>query len=316
MRKVGKRLWDKEVLTFEQMLNIHDKYQIVISVSERYEKQMAKQLTSAGIDNYLFLKEAYEQIKYKSDLNLQKYQNMYEGKRCFIVGTGPSLKIEDLEALEAQGEITIASNKIFKLFDQTTWRPDIYCVIDNLVIKQYRSVIAKLPVKNILLANIGAEEVDFWKANGSSNIDIFRLIYKPFEGKRYPEFSFSPDRYVIEGFTVTYAIMQWAVYMGFKEMYLLGIDFDYGDKETGYKHFMNRYDNPEEAVNPPRLDKCLKAYEVAEKLSYRNGFRIFNATRGGKLEVFERVNIDDLIKRGRKQGKRDRNEAVYSVWSR
>lgn len=295
-QKVGTQLFGKEIMSFEKLIKIHKEYQVVISVSECYEKQLAEQLENIGIKKYLFLKEAYEQIKFKSDPILRKYQNMYEGKRCFIIGTGPSLKTEDLEALEAQGEITIASNKIFKLFDKTAWRPDIYCTIDSLVLKEYMDVITELPIKTILLANVEATEVNSWETRGLSNINAFRLVYKPYEGDDCPEFSSSPDRYVMEGFTVTYAIMQWAAYMGFKEMYLLGIDFDYGSKETGYKHFMDGYDRPNEVVKPPRLDKCLKAYEKAEWFSRRNGFRIYNATRGGKLEVFERVDIEKLIK--------------------
>lgn len=37
-----------------------------------------------------------------------------------------------------------------------------------------------------------------------------------------------------------------------------------------------------------------KAYEAAELYSREYGFRIYNATRGGCLEVFERVNFDSL----------------------
>lgn len=294
-KKVGTDVCGKKVMSFADLVKRQEEYQIVISVSERYEGELAKQLEQAGVRKYLFLKEAYEQIKFKSNPALQKYRNRYQGKRCFIIGTGPSLKVEDLEALGRQGEITIASNKIFKLFDQTDWRPDIYCAIDNLVLQQYGETIARLPIPTILLADIWSEEEKRLKENAYANVETFRLVYKPFEGEALPEFSAAPDRYVIEGFTVTYAIMQWAAYMGFTEMYLLGIDFDYGNKETGYKHFMSGYDGENEKVRDPRLDKCLKAYEMAEQYSRRNGFRIFNATRGGKLEVFERADIDKII---------------------
>ncbi len=37
------------------------------------------------------------------------------------------------------------------------------------------------------------------------------------------------------------------------------------------------------------------AYEYAEKYSREHGFRIYNATRGGYLEVFERVNLNDVL---------------------
>ena len=37
------------------------------------------------------------------------------------------------------------------------------------------------------------------------------------------------------------------------------------------------------------------AYQYAEKYSRENGFRVYNATRGGYLEVFERVDFDSLF---------------------
>ena len=37
------------------------------------------------------------------------------------------------------------------------------------------------------------------------------------------------------------------------------------------------------------------AYEYADKYSREHGFRIYNATRGGFLEKFERVSLDELL---------------------
>ena len=289
IEKVGTVIDGIKVISFAEMKELYDKYDIVVSVSPKYEDILIKQLKSEGVKRYYKLEEAYDAVRYKSIPELKKYKNKYKGRRCFIIGTGPSLTVKDLEILQSNREISIASNKIFKIFDKTTWRPDIYCTIDNLVLKEYGQDIVQLPIETILLANNCINKL-------KENIDYFRLIYKPYDNDTYPEFSSEPDKYVIEGFSVTYAIMQWASYMGFTEMYLLGIDFDYGNKETGYKHFINNYDKKDEKVNPPRLDKCLKAYEMAEMYSRKNGFRIYKATRGGKLEVFERVDFDSLFR--------------------
>ena len=37
------------------------------------------------------------------------------------------------------------------------------------------------------------------------------------------------------------------------------------------------------------------AFEAAEKLSGKYGMKLYNATRGGKLEAFERVDFDSLF---------------------
>ena len=57
----------------------------------------------------------------------------------------------------------------------------------------------------------------------------------------------------------------------------------------------DNYLNQGEVVNQPNLERCERAYKRAEIYSRDNGFRIYNATRGGKLEVFERVDFDSLF---------------------
>ncbi|MCC8155583.1 MAG: hypothetical protein LIP01_16240 [Tannerellaceae bacterium] len=56
------------------------------------------------------------------DLNVFKDTKI--GKRCFIVGNGPSLAIDDLNMIA--GEDSFASNGIFGLLDKTVWRPTYY----------------------------------------------------------------------------------------------------------------------------------------------------------------------------------------------
>jgi hypothetical protein len=46
---------------------------------------------------------------------------------------------------------------------------------------------------------------------------------------------------------------------------------------------------------PPSLDNQFLAYSAAKKFADENGIKIYNATRGGKLEVFERVDFDSLF---------------------
>ena len=61
--------------------------------------------------------------KTASGKRIALYKNKYTGRRCFIVANGPSLRPEDLDLLHDRGEITFGMNRIYKLFDQTSWRP-------------------------------------------------------------------------------------------------------------------------------------------------------------------------------------------------
>ena len=93
--------------------------------------------------------------------------------------------------------------------------------------------------------------------------------------------------------------------MGFKEIYLLGIDHNYSitrnakgrlvrreQAGSSYAGGMQSYVNMN---NLPRIEETTVAYETAEKLSKKLGIKIYNATRGGKLEAFERVDLDNVL---------------------
>jgi hypothetical protein len=73
--------------------------------------------------------------------------NIHQGKRCFVIGNGPSLRIADLDRLK--GEITFASNKITLAFTETDWRPTYYTVCDAVVAEQNRNMILSLPFTKI-----------------------------------------------------------------------------------------------------------------------------------------------------------------------
>jgi hypothetical protein len=47
--------------------------------------------------------------------------------------------------------------------------------------------------------------------------------------------------------------------------------------------------------NLPHLEFSTLAYKTARKYAEHNAIKIYNSTRGGKLEVFERVNFDAII---------------------
>ena len=111
--------------------------------------------------------------------------------------------------------------------------------------------------------------------------------------KLEPSFSENFAQYCSAGATITYGCIQFAVYMGIKEIYLLGIDFSgYGNQGATYGHFYE-----EKAPDGICFYKQnLLAYQSAKKYADAHGIKIYNATRGGNLEVFERVDFDSLFK--------------------
>ncbi len=218
---------------------------------------------------------------------LREFEGVHEGERCFIVCTGPSLTLKDIEVLK--DEYTFGMNTITKIFSQTDWRPTYY-VIDDIggyVGLENELIESKLEIcfTSDLLVDMVKPKVDF--------------IAYPFERvKQYwpsetPRLEFSGNAYeiVYGAYTVTCSAMQLAVYMGFKEIYLIGCDCDYSGEK---KHFIDDdIKNEHRAIDTEQ--KMIMTYETAKKYADTHDIKILNATRGGKLEVFERVDFDSLF---------------------
>ncbi len=281
----------------------------VIITTNIYFEQIEQQLIDMGIDRsrILTVSEFLETAELNINERILELKEKYKNKRCFILGTGPSLTIEDLEILKKNNEITFASNKIFKLFDKTDWRPDIYCVSDMEVLNYYYNQICDLDIKQSFIINLENSKY-------SSTLDLTKIeannkyVFNALKREMYdceinaslPSFSTEAHKYVVDGgITVTYAMLQFAYFLGFSEVYLLGVDFSYSDKsgkdESKKDHFCDNYIEKDEPVNYPKIEQSLNAYKSAEKFSKNKDFKIFNATRGGKLEVFKRVDFDKLM---------------------
>lgn len=208
----------------------------------------------------------------------------YDGERCFIVATGPSLKMADLDKLYENHEYSFSMNKIFHAFEKTMWRPDFYLAEDRRVIQQNLESINRLKIQYMFLGDVS--EFQFRK-----DIQRYHAAARDYE-KKGQKFSEDISWGVYIGGTVTYSCIQFAVYMGFREIFLLGVDFTYGKPGSQGNHFYQQ----EDEINASFLqEECLEAYETAKQYAEEHGIKIYNATRGGALEVFERVDFDSLF---------------------
>lgn len=241
---------------------------------------------------YIAKKQSYNLLS-KSVSSIKKIKNAYEGRRCFIIGNGPSLKTSDLEKL--RNDICFASHGIYEIYDKTIWRPTYYCAQDLQLIRKRRKKINKQIESKKIIA-IAQEHI----YPQLTNAIFIKKIWKDF-GTNLPAFSDNAQMGIYEGFTVTYMCLQLAVYMGFKEIILLGIDHNYStmiDPEGNLvkqKGIADHFSKNDKITNLPRLNISTLAYQAAKKYADLHGIKIYNATRGGKLEVFERVNFDELF---------------------
>lgn len=219
---------------------------------------------------------------------LERFRNIHQGKRCFIVATGPSLLIEDLNKLYEHNEICISVNGIFAAFDKTRWRPDYYLAGDVSAIMQWSREITGKMVKETFIADINW----IWNEEEVNETMHKWHIFRDLVSGRMPLFSDDFARGTYSGWTITYdGALQLAAYMGFSEIYLLGVDCNY--KKNSQNNYFFKQDE-KDTKNHHENDMIL-AYRAAEQYTRAHGIRIYNATRGGMLEEFERVDFDSLF---------------------
>lgn len=236
-----------------------------------------------------------EDKRFKTIKNLQ---NKYTGKRCFIVATGPSLTLSDLELLK--DEITISMNSIISVFDKTKYRPTFYMIQDKNVFDKINEnkKIESLNPNSVYIGIVNLGKKGF-KVSDVVN-EKWNLFYldlaSSWQSLRCNRFnpSFSKDCYegIIDGTTVTYSAIQLAAYMGFKEIYLIGTDCNYkGPKKHIGEYKIELYDVDKLQAN------LITAFSKAKEFADDNGIKIYNATRGGQLEVFPRVELDTVLRK-------------------
>lgn len=222
---------------------------------------------------------------------LLSYKNKYVGQRCFIVATGPSLTISDIECLN--GEITFGMNSIIKLYDKTSWRPTFYGIQDSNVYQKLQPEILAVyrGASNIFVSDNIANK---YETHDSFCLFPYDAVYHDNYleiDKYFSMFSADCYRIVYDGYSITYSLIQIAVYMGFKEIYLLGVDCSY--KRGAKNHIVESGNNDKNEEK--NHEKMMTGYIEAKKYADKNGIKIINCTRGGMLEVFPRMTLDEVL---------------------
>ena len=221
---------------------------------------------------------------------LRQLRDTYSGKPILVIGNGPSLNITPLD--EFRDIASIGMNKIDLLFDRVDWRPNFIICANTLVARQHADSFRDSEIPIFLSWK------SRWFIRGNTrNISYFRSL---------SEHKFSTDLLdgVGLGGTVTYDALQFAYYMGADPVILFGVDhnFSTSDKPLDYvkrsgpdtNHFDPNYFKAGSYWGIPDLDLSEKAYIAAKDAFAADGRKIYDATIGGKLKIFEKLDLDEV----------------------
>jgi hypothetical protein len=236
-------------------------------------------------------------------------RDCHPGERCFIIGNGPSLNSQDLKFLS--NETAFVMNAFWKHPIVERWQPRYYCFSDPLFFNQSRQskqffvdlrariktshFFAPLCYKSVIeTQNLLPPETTSYVALGNHSLgdepgDPLDLT------KEIPYVQTIPQLAILI-----------AIFMGFKEVYLLGLDHDWLARlkgSGGFNFFEGLSIDHADAISEPvpyesemkSMLKVWRGYHALNARAMERGTRIYNATHGGFLDVFERVSYESIF---------------------
>jgi glycosyltransferase involved in cell wall biosynthesis len=256
--------------------------------------------------------------------DLSSFRNIHRNERCFVMGNGPSLNQMDLNRLD--GQIVFACNSAFLLFPRISWRPRYYTCVDSRVLPD-RAV----EIDEMLSLNPGT--IGFFPAviqehtgqkrrsparfvvSAGANRYFFNETSNSTENLPHSMFSYDIDANVVQPFTVAITMLQIAAYMGFREIVLIGCDTNYviprtvsrlkekegpgvalvSRRDDDPNHFDPRYFGRNRKWHDPQPEKMIAHYAYAKQALDAIGVVVYNATVGGRLEVFPRREFREFV---------------------
>ncbi len=284
---------------------------ITPDISNDKDKLNSREILAQWVDERVELISRFYPLPSKDEeiSRLKSLHNRYYGNRIFIIGNGPSLNKLPLDKLK--NEYTFGVNKIYLLFDKISWRPSFYTCLDWRVIpdsaymiNQLRGMTFFFPERFRGLLREGDDVYWYWSVLMGDNIkEQFNTdITKGVRGKG----------------TILFTAIQIAYYLGFTEIYLIGADTTYkilntvkqegpdmfgtgtklkleSTQDDDPNHFAPNYFGKGSLWHDPNVDEMKRVFTYCRKAIEANGRKIYNATKGGELEVFERVDFDSLF---------------------
>jgi hypothetical protein len=247
-------------------------------------------------------------------LRNRELKDKYKGKRLFILGSGGSIKLHDLNKLK--DEYVMTQNNFHVHEDILTINPAFHCIVPYY---QTESDISTWVTWITDIKNKLPNAQFFWGKNTKQMIEenFKELIDRSYYvDAKYNLLTLSKAKADISKrmmvvHTVLTQCLIVAMYMGFSEIYLLGFDLDqnfqnakndfgrfYGksmitdtETERGLERQMHEESVDEwfaQWITFKQL-KLIKDYAIA------NHIKIFNASDHGILNLYSRVNFDKIL---------------------
>ena len=280
-----------------------------------------------GKNNLRKLKEIKVKIKmskntelYSNVKNTIRFKKKYDGKRCFILGNGPSLASVDLSKLSSEYVFTV--NKISKLDGFETLNSNFHIWVDGaffnlrkdlklsseFLYEQYERTSTVNPI-----CFVPIEAYSYFKKTKLDSKLNLNYFYTNGGLLDYELQSIDMNKGLYGGANVILYALQIAIYMGFNDIYLLGCDetnilgvLNVALGNSGYK--LHVYENDDSNKDYEKILKTWKISDVLldsyyvfrqfEKLSLyckNNNVNLINCSENTLIDSIDRKKLDDIL---------------------
>lgn len=224
------------------------------------------------------------------------------------VGNGPSLRAKDLDEIQLLNLDSFATNYIQLMYGKTVWRPTNWVACEILdtrwiawhVNQGYECYITTHRMDKVELYRPP------WRSMGLENLHYLPMcphFRKKLSNSDRPKRLHLP-RVCLYGSSGTVSV-QLAMLFGYNPIVLLGHDCNLSErrKEHGSdvhvdpNHFDPEYDvqvDWTDGIAKVRTETWHDAHRLNAEAAEDLGIKIYNATRGGDLEAYERIDFDRI----------------------
>lgn len=243
---------------------------------------------------------------------------------CFVVGTGPSLQTQDLTRLK--GQALVGVNGAIAKFKELNIAPDFYVITDWDFFENRFDMVREVMLSGAKcffsysgLSRICRREPELLQ---QTDVYLTEVVNRRYRVPRLPlgafqewarsdpelelpleersddsrvGFSRNMEKGVFCGRTILFRALQVGYYLGFRRLYILGMDLNYrGDHPRFYENAGN--------MRPSKIDKdyepfILPAFKVLSRLDESGELSVYNLSPASRLpaDVMQRTTLEAAI---------------------
>lgn len=257
--------------------------------------------TDKLIDLILMIANFLLRIQSVFDFNMKKIlsnnktmRTLKRNDACYIIGNGPSLKNVDLHLLK--GMDTFTANFFYK-HQKDDFVSRYHIILDN---RYYETEEGKRYIEEIYQKYPDLIFILKYSFHSSKEWDLNRTFFvsqRQFQIGNKISIDFTKN--VSACVDVVEQSIKLAMYMGYKKIYLVGMDFSDYTSLKALHYYQDKLEEGWRDINMGQYTRLVSmAYShlyALNKFALKNGIEIINLTEGSLIDAFPRQSLESVL---------------------